>query len=80
MSRNGCRIKFNLFADYKNEKLVLTFQKASPVTLPLLSVSTYFNILTVSKCLSGEEEIKADCIASFSTVYPVCWLPLHLVR
>jgi len=47
----------------ENGKLVLTSKKAFSIALPLLSVSAYFNMVNVSKYLTGEEEIKADCIA-----------------
>ena len=40
----------------------LTSKKAFSIALPLLSVSAYFNMVTVSKCLTGEEGIKADYI------------------
>ena len=40
----------------------LTSKKTFSIALPLLSVSAYFNMVTVSKCLTGEEGIKADYI------------------
>ena len=45
-----------------NEKLLLTSKKAFSIALPLLSASAYFNMVTVSKCPTGEEGIKADFI------------------
>ena len=41
---------------------MLTSKKAFSIALPLLSVSAYFNMVSVSQCLTGEEEIKADYI------------------
>ena len=40
----------------------LTPKRAFSIALPLLSVSAYFNRVTVSKCLTGEEGIKVDYI------------------
>ena len=75
MSRNVTGITFNLFADswytLLNEKRFLTSNKAISIALPLLFVSANFNMVTVSKCPSGEEER----MSSFSTIYPVCRLP-----
>ena len=44
------------------EKSYFTSKKALCIALRLLSVSAYFNMATVSKCLTDEEGIKADYI------------------
>ena len=41
-------------------ELLITSKKVFSIALSLLFVSAYFNMVTESKCLTGEEEIKAD--------------------
>ena len=61
MSRNGTKITFNLFADslYRMRNFLLPLRFFS-IALPLLSVSAYFNMVTVSNVPPVKKELRRN--------------------
>ena len=63
MSRNSIRRKFNLFADcIERGTLTYLYESLFHCHASLICLRILQHIVTASKCLTGEEEIKADYI------------------